>query len=220
MSPRPSVSAEPRVVGILLAAGRGERFGGDKLLTKARTTADPGRPRLTDLDGECIGVAACRHLLAALPSVIAVVRPGDAALAAALGAAGAQIVRCAISDDGVGASLVCGVTAARDAAGWLVALADMPWVLPSTIRRVAAAIADGAPVAAPFHAGRRGHPVGFSAACYEKLAALSGDEGAKAVVAAYADELAHIDVDDPGTLLDVDTREDLAAADATMRRSG
>ena len=60
-----------------------------------------------------------------------------------------------------------------------------------------------------FHNGRRGHPVGFSAACYEKLAALSGDEGAKAVVAAYADELAHVDVDDPGTARDVDTPADL-----------
>ena len=203
------MSAQPRVVGILLAAGRGERFGGDKLLAKARSAAEAAVPGLPELGAECIGVVACRHLLAALPKVIAVVRPGDAALAAALGAAGAQIVRCANAADGMGASLACGVTAARDAAGWLVALADMPWVLPSTIARVAAAIADGAPVAAPYHGGRRGHPVGFSAACYEKLAALTGDEGAKAVVAAYADEVAHIEVDDTGALRDVDTPADL-----------
>jgi molybdenum cofactor cytidylyltransferase len=85
----------------------------------------------------------------------------------------------------------------------------MPWVLPSTIARVAAAVADGAPVAAPFHDGMRGHPVGFSAACYATLAALTGDEGAKAVVAAHADSLARIDVDDAGTLRDVDTPADL-----------
>jgi molybdenum cofactor cytidylyltransferase len=199
-----------RIVGVLLAAGRGERFGGDKLLARGRSVGGLGAPGLPDLGAECIGVVACRHLLAALPKVIAVVRPDDHALAAALGAAGAQIVRCVTADDGMGASLGCGVMATRDAAGWLVALADMPWVLPATIARVAAAIADGAPVAAPFHNGRRGHPVGFSAVCYEKLAALSGDEGAKAVVAAYADELAHIDVDDPGTSRDIDTPADLA----------
>ncbi len=85
----------------------------------------------------------------------------------------------------------------------------MPWILPSTIARVAAAVADGAPVAAPFHDGRRGHPVGFSAACYVMLAALAGDEGAKAVVAAHADSLARIDVDDAGILRDVDTLADL-----------
>ena len=79
-------SAAP-VVGILLAAGRGERFGGDKLLSVL-----PG--------GECIGAASARHLLAALPDVVAVVRPDDAALAAALGANGARIIRCANAEDG------------------------------------------------------------------------------------------------------------------------
>ena len=44
-----------------------------------------------------------------MPRVVAVVRPDDAALAAALGAAGARIVRCANADDGMGASLACGV---------------------------------------------------------------------------------------------------------------
>jgi len=200
--------AAPRVVGVLLAAGRSERFGGDKLLAKAGAAAGAASG-LSDIGGECIGVVACRHLLAVLPKVTAVVRPADAALAAALGAAGARIVRCANAEEGMGASLACGVAAERDAAGWVVALADMPWIRPATIARVAAAIADGAPVAAVFHDGKRGHPVGFSAACYALLAALTGDEGAKAVVAAHADSLARIDVDDAGTLRDVDTREDL-----------
>jgi molybdenum cofactor cytidylyltransferase len=193
------------VAGILLAAGRGRRFGGDKLLAMPAPTTHGG-----DIVGECVGVAACRHLLIAVPWVVAVVRPDDAALAAALGAAGARVVRCADADDGMGASLACGVAATRDARGWLVALADMPWILPSTIARVAAAVAEGAPVAAPFHAGRRGHPVGFSAACRAALAALGGDEGAKSVVDAHRDRLARIDVDDAGTLSDVDTPADLS----------
>lgn len=189
------MSASP-VVGILLAAGRGERFGGDKLLARLP-------------DGECVGAAAARHLLAALPHLVAVVRPDDAALAAALGAAGARIVRCANADDGMGASLACAVKARPDAQGWLVALADMPWIAPATIARVAAAVAGGAVVAAPFHRGERGHPVGFAAPCYADLAALAGDEGAKAIVAAHRDRIARVDVDDPGILRDIDTREDL-----------
>jgi len=193
-----SVLAAPGVIGILLAAGRGTRFGGGKLLA--------------GLAGERVGTVACRHLVVALPCVIAVVRPDDAALAAALGSAGARIVRCANADDGMGASLACGVAATKGAAGWVVALADMPWVLPSTIARVAAAVADGAPVAAPFHRGKRGHPVGFSSACYAALAALTGDEGAKSVVAAHRDSLARIDVDDAGTLTDIDHPADLYPA--------
>lgn len=188
------------IVGVLLAAGRGTRFGGDKLLARIESPND----------GECVGTTACRHLLLALPRVVAVVWPDDTALAMALGAAGARVVRCATADRGMGASLACGVRATPDASGWVVALADMPWVLPTTIARIAAAVAEGAPVAAPFHRGARGHPVGFSAACYAALAALDGDEGAKSVVTAHRDSLARIDVDDPGTVRDIDMRGDFA----------
>ena len=194
-----SALAAPGVIGILLAAGRGTRFGGGKLLR--------------GLAGERVGIVACRHLVVALPRVIAVVRPDDAALAAALGSAGARIVRCANADDGMGASLACGVAATKDAAGWVVALADMPWILPSTIARVAAAVAEGATAAAAFHRGTRGHPVGFSSACYAALAALTGDEGAKSVVVEHGDSLARIDVDDAGTLRDIDYPSDLDPAD-------
>lgn len=189
------------IIGVLLAAGRATRFGGAKLLARVSDG---------DLPGESIGVVALRHLRLAVPDVIAVVRPDDHALAAALGANGARIVRCANADDGMGASLACGVRATAQAKGWLVALADMPWISPATITRVAAAIADGAPVAAPFHHGERGHPVGFGAACYAALAALTGDEGAKAIVAAQRDRVVRIEVDDASILRDVDTSDDLA----------
>ena len=207
-------SLAPGVVGILLAAGRGERFGGDKLLTMIRSDAKPRADAPTGGHSpgaamEFIGVMACRNLLLALPRVVAVVRPDDAALAMALGAAGARIVRCADAEDGMGASLACGVLATRDAAGWVVALGDMPWIETSTIVRVAGAIADGAAVAAPFCRGQRGHPVGFGTSCFAALAALAGDDGAKSVVAAHRDSLARIDVDDAGTLRDVDRTADL-----------
>lgn len=191
-----AVASTPPVVAILLAAGRGTRFGGDKLLARLP-------------DGECVGAASARHLLAALPHVIAVVRPDDAALASALGAAGARIVRCANADDGMGASLACAVRARPEACGWLVALADMPWIAPATILRVAAAVTAGGIVVAPFHDGQRGHPVGFGAACFAELSMLTGDDGAKSIVTAKRDRITRIDVDDPGILRDVDTRDDL-----------
>jgi molybdenum cofactor cytidylyltransferase len=201
------------LVGILLAAGRGARFGGDKLLATLSTEnssarTDPRHPRpAPGVAGERIGTMACRNLLAALPRVVAVVRPDDAALAAALGAAGARVVRCASADDGMGASLACGVLATQDATGWVVALGDMPWIEPSTIARVAAAIGQGATVAAPFYRGERGHPVGFGAACFAALAALAGDDGARSIVASHRDSVVRIDVDDAGTRRDVDRRK-------------
>ncbi len=152
---------------------------------------------------------SARHLLAAVPHVVAVVRPDDPALASALGAVGTRVARCANADDGMGASLAHAVRATSNATGWVVALADMPWIRPATIARVVAALADGASVAAPFHRGERGHPVGFGKSFYEALATLTGDEGAKSVVAANRDRVVRIDVDDPGILRDVDTPADL-----------
>jgi molybdenum cofactor cytidylyltransferase len=195
-----TVNREDQIVGILLAAGRGTRFGGDKLLARLASG---------DVAGETVGVVALRHLRLAVADVIAVVRDDDRALAAELGANGARIVRCANADDGMGASLACGVRATAGAKGWLVALADMPWIASETITRVAAAVADGAAVAAPFHRGERGHPVGFGASCYAALAALSGDEGAKAIIVAQRDRVVRIEVDDAGILRDVDTQGDL-----------
>lgn len=98
-----------------------------------------------------------------------------------------------------------------DAAGWLVALADMPFIQPDTLHRVAAALADGAELAAPVFNGQRGHPVGFAARWRDALLALQGDEGARALVGANRLSMRRIATDDPGVLRDVDRPEDLAS---------
>ncbi len=82
----------------------------------------------------------------------------------------------------------------------------MPMVKPSTLAAVASAL-DDYPVAYAQHRGRRGHPVGFAAELYSELVMLSGDEGARRLVARYP---AHgVEVDDAGVLIDVDTEADL-----------
>ena len=191
------------LIGILLAAGKGARFGGAKLLTPL-PSASHGVSA-----GTGIGVASCLHLLSALPEVVAVVRPGDSMLASQLRAAGARVVECARADEGMGASVACGVAAAAEADGWIVALADMPWIAPATIALVADAIAAGADIAATTHIGVRAHPVGFARQHYAALTALTGDEGAKAILTAHRDSLRLIEVVDSGVVRDVDTRADI-----------
>jgi len=192
-----------RIVGILLAAGRGVRFGGDKLL-------EPLPHRAGDCEaGTSIGVAACRHLGAAVSAVVAVVRPDDTALATMLRDAGARVVECAEADEGMGASLACGVQLAGDADAWLIALADMPWIRPSTIKRLATALAAGTDIVAPTYNGERGHPVGFARRHYAALAASTGDEGARALLLANPATVDLVTTDDPGVVRDVDTRDEL-----------
>ena len=196
-----------RVVGILLAAGRGARFGGDKLIAPLLTAA-LGAPAGTPL-----GVAAAQHLVAALPESVAVVRPGDAALSRLLVATGVRVVECVSADDGMGTSLACGVRATADADAWVVALADMPWIESETIGKVADALRAGASIAAPSLRAQRGHPVGFSRRHYAALVALTGDEGARNVVASNAADVVPIDIDDAGILADVDRPQDLRRSD-------
>jgi molybdenum cofactor cytidylyltransferase len=49
--------------------------------------------------------------------------------------------------------------------------------------------------------------VAFSGELFSELATLSGDEGARRLIARYPS--AAVEVDDPGVLLDLDTQDDL-----------
>jgi molybdenum cofactor cytidylyltransferase len=185
-----------KIVGLLLAAGSGSRFGSDKL-------------RHALPHGVAIAVQAARHLRTQV-AVVAVVRPGAEELSAALRAEGCEVVVCDNAAEGMGVSLACGVRAAPDADAWLVALGDMPYVRPSSIAAVRAALENGAPLAAPFFRARRGHPVGISGRYKADLIGIKGDEGAKALLARHGAELLKIPVGDPGVIRDIDRPEDLA----------
>ena len=90
-------------------------------------------------------------------------------------------------------------------AGWLVLPADMPLVRSETILRLAQAL-PWHTLVYPQYQGRRGHPVGFSGELASELVRLTGDEGARRVVARYPGHA--IDVEDAGVLQDFDTEDD------------
>jgi molybdenum cofactor cytidylyltransferase len=67
----------------------------------------------------------------------------------------------------------------------------------------------GHDIVVPVFDGKRGHPVLFAARYFTRLCALSGDTGARGILNAHPERVSAVPVDDPGTLLDVDTPEDL-----------
>lgn len=182
-------------IAILLAAGAGSRFGGDKLLAP--------------LHGKPVVLHAVDALRAAVTEIIAVVRPGDADLAALLTRAGARVTVCDQAAAGMGHSLACGARLAPPDGDVLVALGDMPAVAPYTVARIVAALDAGAAIAVPCHRGRYGHPVGFSARFVPQLRALTRDQGARSILRSNVDAILEVPVDDAGVMADVDTVTDL-----------
>nr|WP_294866282.1 nucleotidyltransferase family protein [uncultured Pseudogulbenkiania sp.] len=196
------MSASPKshpIVGILLAAGASRRFGSDKLSHRLP-------------DGTPMAVAAAASLLPVCARVVAVLRPGRDELAAVLTAAGCEIVLCPEAEGGMGYSLAAGVRATAEAAGWIVALADMPFIASSSHVAVAAALQAGASLAATQYRGRRGHPVGFARAWQNPLAGLTGDQGGKTLLEQHHQKLTLCPVDDPGVVRDIDYPRDLIDA--------
>lgn len=189
------------VVGVLLAAGRGTRFGSDKLAHRLG-------------DGVPMVIAAARRLRPACDQMVVVLRPGSDELAHALATEGLPIAWTPTSADGMGLSLATGVRAAPAAAGWLIALGDMPYIETTSHACVAQALRSGAGIAVAEYRSRRGHPVGFARPWYAALASQGGDTGARALLAAAPQAIVPCPVDDPGVLHDIDTPADLRAGDA------
>lgn len=183
------------IVGILLAAGAGARFGGDKLMHRLPA-------------GIPMAAVAASVLHPACDRLIAVLRPNANELASVLKAVGCEIVWCAEAEAGMGHSLAAGVSATTNAAGWVVALADMPFIAPASHLIVAATLRAGASLVATQFQGQQGHPVGFSRVWSRQLITLTGDRGGKSILNQYQEHLTLCPVDDPGVLQDIDRPDD------------
>ena len=180
-----------RVVGIVLAAGEGTRFGGGKAVARFRGE------RLVDRAVGTLVAGGCDRVLVVV------------------GALDVGAVRHAILvlnpewRSGMGSSLRAGLLAAGDAEAVVVALVDQPLIGPDAVRRLIEAWLDGAAVAVAAYEGRRAHPVLFSrAAVADLLPTLTGDTGARTFLASRPDVVT-VDCTGTGQPDDVDTVEAL-----------
>ena len=197
------MAARPTVV--VLAAGRSSRFGvGHHKLAQSLGE--------TTVLAQTLANAIATHLRTVVVTTAAFVDVARSSVAARDVVVLPDVGSDGGSQLGMGASIAAGVGASPDSSGWLVLPGDMPMIQPATVVAVANAL-ELHPVAYAQFRARRGHPVGFAAELYPELTALSGDEGARRIVARYP--AFPVELDDAGILVDIDTEGDLEA----LRRS-
>lgn len=185
-----TTAAEPGAIGIIvLAAGQGSRFGSDKR-----------RARLTD--GNTLLEATLASIPDALTRRVLVLQPGDDELVERFSG---QWQICIASDpaSGMANSLACGIAMARDWAGTLIALGDMPWIQARTYVGLQQALASH-DIVVPTYRGQRGNPAGFRNRFFGEMAELAGDRGAKGLLQKYAGDCFEMETGDEGILRDVD----------------
>lgn len=193
---------------LLLAAGQSRRFGSNKLASVITINGQQKPLLLHTLD----------NWLAAFDTVYLALPADDNLLQLLINALPktqrGRIMSVTVShaEDGMSQSLQAGITASEDAAGWLIGLADMPWVKPPVLIALQQAMATGAKIAAPYYQGLRGQPVGFHADYKEALMTIGGDEGARQLLKAAAGQIVVIETADNGILLDIDSPADLPGA--------
>lgn len=207
--------ANKPLAALLLAAGRSRRFGSNKLATVITINGQQKPLLLHTLDN---WLAAFDRLYLMLPADDNLLLSLINALPTALRS---RIITVTVShpEDGMSQSLQAGITASEDAAGWLIGLADMPWVTPPVLIALKQAMATGAKIAAPYYHGVRGQPVGVHADYKEALRAVSGDQGARQLLKAAAEQIVAIETADDGILRDIDSPADLPDAQAGRTQS-
>jgi len=210
---RPQPREEPVATGktiaaLVLAAGRSTRMGGPNKLT-----AEIGGKPL-------VRIAVEEALASRAAPVIVVTGHQREQVEAALSGLDVQFVHNRDYADGLGTSLKAGIAAVpAEADGVVVCLGDMPQVTSALIDRLIAAYdaEKGALVVAPTRNGQRGNPVLWARRFFPDLMAISGDVGARHVIASYGEAVVEVPVQEEGAFLDVDTPEALVAAKAGLQ---
>jgi molybdenum cofactor cytidylyltransferase len=191
------------VAGIVLAAGRGARFGG------------AGSKLVAPFRGEALVRHAARTLLGSRTRPVVVVTGfARESVEGALAGLSLSFTHNHDHESGMASSLRAGLMAAGDCAGALILPGDMPLVTKETVDRLIAAFeaAPGCAAVVPFFQGRRGNPALLGRSLFARALALSGDEGARRILAA-SEGVIVLEVEDEGVLRDVDRKEDLTPPD-------
>lgn len=197
------MNARRRVSAVVLAAGASVRMGEPKQLLPlgGRTVLERTLESL-----RCAPLVQVVLVLGASADLIVKALPR--ALLDRL-----VVVRNPDFEQGMASSLRVGLGAVRpESDGALVVMADQPFVRPATVARVVERFLTSesgseAEIVIPYYQGQRGNPVLLARSLFAEAMALQGDSGFRVLFGKHADGIAEVDVNDPGILFDIDSRE-------------
>jgi molybdenum cofactor cytidylyltransferase len=192
--------------GVVLAAGEGRRFGGTKLVAEL-----DGRPLLDHAVEAMLAVPAVERIVVVLGA-----RADEVSARADLSAV--EQVLCPDWKEGISASLRAGVEVFAEADAVLITLGDQPFITSQVIAAIADQLAVRAPAVRATYGGNPGHPVLIKRELFASVRSLSGDSGARDLLATEGVrelECSHLCRPD-----DIDTRADLDAARRQLVESG
>ncbi len=181
-----------KVSCIILAAGKGERFGGDKLLAPVR-----GIPMI------------CRAFQAVPGEAfhqVAVVS-GEERILKLAGREGFVPVENSLPEEGISRSIRLGIRALEPCDAILFMVSDQPFLKKESILRILDKYAENQDcIIALAHKGESGNPVLFPREYFQELEALQGDKGGKTVMKRYPLRQRLVEVPEE-QLFDIDTKE-------------
>ncbi|HWS46800.1 MAG TPA: nucleotidyltransferase family protein [Acidimicrobiia bacterium] len=199
------------IAAVVLAAGRGVRFGGD--VPKGLLELG-GRPLVAYALDAARGSGCEPVLLVVSDDRVAnrVRTPG------ALDTEAFEVVRNDAPERGIASSLQCALRTLEprsQVTAAVVGLADQPLVGAGAYRRVAGAFGAGARLAYATYGGERGNPVLVGREHWREALALDGDEGARVLFRRHGGVA--VPCDGTGSPDDVDTPDDLANLETRWR---
>lgn len=181
------------VRGLILAAGKGSRFGGSKLTQP--------------LAGSSVIQCTVRFLLPFCETITVVIGCyADAVAAAVSPVAGVTIVPNPGYRAGMFSSVLTGILALPEESDLLLVPGDMPLVQKATCRTLLDCGREKGRICIPVYGEKHGHPVFIPSAVVEQLRRADPSWNLRDFL--YAEGFEAIPVDDAGVLLDIDTRED------------
>lgn len=186
---------------IILAAGSSRRMGSQKLLLPF------GQSTLIETVIDNVIASAVDH-------VMVVLGPNQEEIMQVIGKRPVQFCHNREHEKGMLSSILCGIRALpADALSALIFLGDQPGIPPTVTNRIIKTYNEELiGIVIPVYEHRRGHPLLVDMKYRKEVEKLDLEKGLRALRHQFPQDVLEVEVDEPGILLDIDTREDYRKA--------